>query len=125
MALTDVLEKKRKRQKEQEGISEDVIMKDLPRFQELISYWRWYPDRFVDWLVSLDDAHSFEFFFYQRIYLRCVMRHKYTYCVFPRGYSKSFLAVLSLMIKAVLYPGARLFVASGGKKYATLPSDGQ
>nr|DAO44925.1 MAG TPA: Terminase large subunit [Caudoviricetes sp.] len=32
------------------------------------------------------------------------------------AYSKSFLSVLTLMIKAILYPGAKLFVTAGGKK---------
>ena len=30
--------------------------------------------------------------------------------------SKSFLAVLVLMIRAILYPGARLFSTAGGKE---------
>ena len=44
------------------------------------------------------------------------MRYKYTYCVFPRGYSKSFLSVMILMCRCILYPGSALFVTSGGKE---------
>ena len=40
------------------------------------------------------------------------------YAVFPRAYSKSFLAMMTLMIKCVLYPGCKLFVTSGGKEQA-------
>ena len=47
------------------------------------------------------------------------MRYKYTYAVFPRAYSKSFLAVMILMIRCILYPGAKLFVTSGGKEQAS------
>jgi hypothetical protein len=36
--------------------------------------------------------------------------------VFPRAYSKSFLSVLVLMIRCILYPRSKLFVASGGKE---------
>jgi hypothetical protein len=36
--------------------------------------------------------------------------------VFPRAYSKSFLSVLVLMIRCILYPRAKLFVTSGGKE---------
>lgn len=46
------------------------------------------------------------------------MRYKYIYGVFPRGWSKSFLAVLILMIRAILYPGCRLFSTAGGKNQA-------
>jgi hypothetical protein len=38
------------------------------------------------------------------------------YAVFPRAYSKSFLSVMALMIRCILYPGAHLFVTSGGKE---------
>ncbi len=44
------------------------------------------------------------------------MRHQYTYFVFPRAYSKSFLSMMVLMIRCILYPGAHLFVSSGGKE---------
>lgn len=44
------------------------------------------------------------------------MRYKHVYCVYPRGFSKSFLAVLCLMIKCILYPNAHIFVVSAGKE---------
>lgn len=31
------------------------------------------------------------------------------------AYSKSFLSVMALMVRSILYPGAHLFVTSGGK----------
>jgi hypothetical protein len=46
------------------------------------------------------------------------MRYKYVYAVFPRAYSKSFLSVLILMIRCILYPGAKLFSTAGGKEQA-------
>ena len=50
--------------------------------------------------------------------MRAAMRHKYVYAVFPRAYSKSFLAVMILMIRCILYPGAKLFITTGGKEQA-------
>lgn len=47
------------------------------------------------------------------------MRYKYLYAVYPRAYSKSFLAVLILIVRCILYPGAKLFVTSGGKEQAS------
>ena len=46
------------------------------------------------------------------------MRYKYVYMVFPRAYSKSFLSIMVLMCRCILYPGAKLFVTSGGKEQA-------
>ena len=47
--------------------------------------------------------------------MRIAVRYRQVYAVFPRGYSKSFLAVLSLMIRCILYPGSKLFTSAGGK----------
>lgn len=44
------------------------------------------------------------------------MRHRYVYAVFVRAWSKSFMSVLALMLKAILYPGAKLFSVAGGKE---------
>jgi hypothetical protein len=48
--------------------------------------------------------------------MRVAMRYRYVYAVYPRGYSKSFLAVLILILRAILYPGAKLFTSAGGKQ---------
>lgn len=40
------------------------------------------------------------------------------YAVYPRAFSKSFLAMMLLMIRCILYPGSKLFVTSGGKEQA-------
>ena len=47
------------------------------------------------------------------------MRYKYLYATFPRAYSKSFLSALVLMLRCILYPGAKLFVTSGGKEQSS------
>lgn len=96
-------------------ISKDKIKEHLSDYQDIIAYWRKYPDKFVDYLCSLNPDNSFRFYISQRIYLRIVMRYKTVYATFSRGFSKSFLAVLSLMLKAVLYPGAKLATVADGK----------
>ena len=37
-----------------EDITKDRIKKDLPQLRKLIAYWRVYPDKFVDYLCSLN-----------------------------------------------------------------------
>lgn len=46
------------------------------------------------------------------------MRHRYVFATFPRAFSKSFLSMLTLMLRAILYPGSALFVTTGGKEQA-------
>jgi len=117
MALKDLLNLNSKRKKI--GISEERIAAIKPSLREYIAFWREYPDLFVDFLQTGGDPDiepEFKFFAYQRVFLRVAMRYKYTYCVFPRGYSKSFLSVMILMCRCILYPGSALFVTSGGKE---------
>ena len=73
---------------------------------------------FVEFLCGETNPENFHLFFYQRLFLRAVMRHRYAYATFPRAYSKSFLSVLILMLRCVLFPGAHLFVTTGGKEQA-------
>ena len=103
------------------GISEERIRAILPVARQYVAFWREYPDLFVDFLQTGGDEtreKKLKFYFYQRVFLRAAMRHKYVYMVFPRAYSKSFLSVLTLMCRCILYPGAKLFVTSGGKEQA-------
>lgn len=112
MALKDILEMDAPTKKI--GLSEERVMAVLPVIREYISFWREYPDLFVDFMNGPNG--KFKFFYYQRCFVRVCMRHQYTYFVFPRAYSKSFLSMMVLMIRCILYPGAHLFVSSGGKE---------
>ena len=100
-----------------QGLSEERIRAVLPIIREYISFWREYPDIFVEFLCG-DNPENFSLFFYQRVFLRAAMRHRYMYATFPRAYSKSFLSVLVLMLRCILYPGSHLFVTTGGKEQA-------
>ena len=123
MSLRELLHLDTTREKEIE-VTEELLLDYLDEFREVIAYWRLYPDRFVDYLCSLNPDNTFHFYFFQRLTLRVIMRHKYSYAVFCRAYSKSFLSVMSLMIKAILYPGAHLFtVAEGKEQSASILSD--
>lgn len=121
MALQNLLNLSSNRQKI--GLSEERVRAIIPVARQYISYFREYPDMFVDfmagkWLPN-PPKETLNLFFYQRVFLRAAMRYKYVYAVFPRAYSKSFLAVLILMTRATLYSGAKLFVTSGGKEQAS------
>lgn len=103
------------------GLSEERIEAIKPVLRQYIAYWREYPDMFIDFLQDGGDPtreKKLKFFFYQRVFLRVAMRYKYVYMVFPRAYSKSFLSVMVLMCRCVLYPRSKLFVTSGGKEQA-------
>lgn len=121
MALKDLLNLSQKHEKI--GLSEERIMAIVPEARKAISYWREYPDMYVDFMSGKwrenPPKETLTLYYYQRVFLRIAMRYKYVYAVFPRAYSKSFLSVLILMTRATLYAGAKLFVTSGGKEQAS------
>lgn len=100
------------------GLSEERIKAQLDNLRDLIAFYREYPDLLIDELLKENNPNNFSFYFYQRIFLRVVMRHRYVYCTFPRAFSKSFLSMMVLILRCILYPGSHLFVTTGGKEQA-------
>lgn len=113
MALSDLLSISGESHKI--GLSEERIEAIIPIARQYIGYWRDYPDMFVDFLAK-NCGSTFKFYFYQRVFMRVAARHKYVYATYPRAYSKSFLSMMLMMVRCILYPGAKLFVTSGGKE---------
>ena len=111
-----------------QGLSEERLSEQLPHLRNLVSFYREYPDYLIDAMLKNNEykagednpynPNNFHFYFYQRIFLRVVMRHRYVYATFPRAYSKSFLSMLVLMLRCILYPNSQLFVTTGGKEQA-------
>lgn len=110
--LLDLSSSKRKKI----GISEERIREVLPELRDSIAFYREYPDLFIDFVKGPDS--NFKFYFYQRVFLRIVMRHRKVYATFPRAYSKSFLSMMALMLRCIFYPGSELFITTGGKEQA-------
>ena len=121
MALQDLLNLSENKEQKKIGVSEERIEAIKPHLRNYIAFWREYPDLFIDFMQTGGNPNkevTFRLFFYQRVFLRICIRYKYVYAVFPRAYSKSFLSVLILLIRGILYPGAHLFSTAGGKEQA-------
>jgi len=97
-------------------MSKEKIQDNRQELSNYIAYWREYPDKLVDFLTP--NGSNFNLYFYQRILLRIILRYPYTYATCTRAYSKSFLSILALLLKSILYPGIKLFISSGTKKQA-------
>lgn len=82
MNLQELMDLSVNRGKKQ-GLSEERLKEQLPNLRYLISFFREYPDLFVDFTKG--EKSTFNFYFYQRIFLRVVMRHRYVYATFPRA----------------------------------------
>ena len=75
-----------------------------------------YPDLLVD--IITPEESEFKLFFYQRIILRSMARHRQSYTVATRGASKSFNASLSRYLMAMSIPNHRTFVCTDIKEQA-------
>ena len=116
MSLQSLLDLSESRNNQKQEVSEERIAAILPQLRQLISFFREYPDIYIDFIKGPDC--NFEFYFYQRIFLRIVMRHRYVYATFPRAFSKSFLSMMVLILRCIFYPGCELFITTGGKEQA-------
>lgn len=82
MSLQALLQLNSQKDKKQ-GISEERLNANLENIRHLIAFFKWYPDLFVDYVKGSDSTFNFKF--YQRVFLRVVMRHRYVYATFPRA----------------------------------------
>ena len=84
------------------------------KWRELCSYFREYPDKFIDFISPENPKISL--YFYQRIYLRIMMRYRKVFITATRGTSKSYLQNLSFILRCIFYPRTKLFVTCVGKE---------
>lgn len=94
MALKELMQLSANYEQKQ-GMSEERLREQLPHLRKLISFFREYPDLFVDYCKG--ENSTFRFFYYQRLFIRIVMRHRYVYATYPRALMlapKNFLANL-------------------------------
>lgn len=82
MSLQNLLDLSSSRGAKQ-GLSEERLSAQVDNLRHLIAFYREYPDYLVDFMKGPDS--TFKFYFYQRIFLRVVMRHRYVYATFPRA----------------------------------------
>lgn len=95
-------------------VTPERVMESADKLKETFSFFRAYPDVYLDMIK--DPKEKFSFHFYQRVFLRAIMRHTYVYGTFPRAYSKSFLSIMGLYLKCMFYPNSKLFIVSDGKE---------
>ena len=67
MALGNLLKVANQGKKRKEEINKAEVKEHLSEYQNIIAYWRKYPDKFVDYLCSLNPDNTFKFYYIQRI----------------------------------------------------------
>lgn len=83
MSLQALIESSLETDNKKQGLSEERLNAQLDNIRSLIAFYRQYPDLLIDFMKGPES--TFNFYFYQRIFLRIVMRHRYVYATFPRA----------------------------------------
>lgn len=86
-------------------------------WRKYLSLWRSKPDLFIDFIS--DERTPVRLYAYQRMFLRIIFRYKEVYFVATRGTAKSYIAILAMFLKCIMYPNSKLFISAPGKQQAT------
>lgn len=92
--------------KKDENIDSRYASLDLDSWGVLITYFRQYPDRFLD-LIESENA-DFTLAFPQRMYLRAFVRFEDYFLTAGRGSTKTYTGFLGMMLVGVFYPGEKM-----------------
>ena len=95
---------------------ETVFGKNLWNYYQLVSWAKWYPDRFIELFKS--EESNMQLHYDQRIFMRCDIRFQSMYGVFSRGYAKTYTEVLDDFIVAILNPNITLSVTAQTRENA-------
>jgi hypothetical protein len=95
------------------AVTQKRLLGCLPELEKMYDFWLAYPDKMVEQFLPIDT--SFKFYPFQIISLRANARHKRVVETAPRGFSKSFKAVLSKMLKCALLPNSKESLLANNK----------
>lgn len=94
-------------------LNEDFLVSNQDQIEKTMQFFCAYPDLFIDLITPQDD--SINLFFYQRIFLRAVMRFKVIYITACRAWSKSFITILGLILQCIFIPNHKAFICAPNK----------
>lgn len=94
-------------------LNEEYLTDNFQQVCDMLDYFIDYPDMFIDLITPEEDG--FHLFFYQRIFLRAIMRYKTVFVTAPRAWSKSFLIILGMILQCIFIPGRKCFICAPGK----------
>ena len=106
--------------------SQMITEKDVKRLSNVLfaqwDYWLAYPDKLVEFLSPSET--NFKLYPFQILAIRTNLRMDQTMQTCTRGYSKSFIAVMTKILKCILVPRTKeFFVAETNKQAAKIGAE--
>lgn len=99
------------------AVTEQKILEWEGKLKEKFQYYCAYPDKFVDEVLTPTDS-NFKLLFTQRIFLRAMMRFNSVHITAARGFSKTFISILALILKCIFQPGSTIAITAPNKTQA-------
>lgn len=95
-------------------LTQDRIEKHRKSYEKIWQFFSAYPDLYIDLITPSDSEMTL--FFYQRIFLRSLMRYKQIAIIAPRAFSKTFISVLGIILQCIFIPKSKRFICAPKKE---------
>lgn len=95
-------------------LSQERIENNRQLYEKLCQFFSAYPDLYIDLITPADSEMTL--FFYQRIFLRSLMRYKQIAIIAPRAFSKTFISVLGIILQCIFIPKSKRFICAPKKE---------
>ena len=95
-------------------LTQERIEKHRKLYEKIWQFFSAYPDLYIDLITPSDSEMTL--FFYQRIFLRSLMRYKQIAIIAPRAFSKTFISVLGIILQCIFIPKSKRFICAPKKE---------
>lgn len=95
-------------------LTQERIEKNRQLYEKIWQFYSAYPDLYIDLITPSDSEMTL--FFYQRIFLRALMRYKQIAIIAPRAFSKTFISVLGIILQCIFIPKSKRFICAPKKE---------
>lgn len=100
---------------------QDSIDENLDKWIEFVQWAKWYPDLWFDLIKPEKGGMRLDLD--QRLFLRCMSRFVSTYGVFPRGFGKTMLEIMSIYHTCIWFPDITIAMSAQTRENAASISE--
>lgn len=102
-------------------LKKNTFEESFDKWLEFVQWARWFPDLFYDLIKP--ETGGMRLDLDQRMFLRCMSRFVSTYGVFPRGFGKTMLELMSIYHTCIFFPDITIAMSAQTKENAASISE--